>query len=63
MEFDCIGSWSMPLFLFVANLLVCHLLFVENVQASSIAFHLKDLDHSVEFCCQGPALTCVKEGG
>ena len=46
----------------VANLLVRHMVFVGNVQKSLIAYHLKDLDHSLEFCCQGPALTGIKEG-
>ena len=36
--------------------------FVENVQKSPIASHLKGLDPSREFCCQGPALICIKEG-
>ena len=41
----------------VANLLVRHMVFVENVQKSPIAAHLKDLDPSLYFCCQDPALT------
>ena len=41
----------------VANLLVRHMVFVGN-----IAFHLKGLDPSLDFCCQGPALTGIKEG-
>ena len=46
----------------VANLLVRHVVFVGTVQNSPIASHLKDLDPSLDFCCQGPALTCIKEG-
>ena len=47
----------------VANLLVCHMVFAGNVQKSLIASHLKGLDLSLDFCCQGPALTGIKEGG
>ena len=47
----------------VANLLVCHMVFVGNVQKSPIASHLKILYPSLEFCCQGTALTDIKEGG
>ena len=47
----------------VANLLVRHMVFVGNVQKSLLASHLKGLDSSLDFCCQGPALTCIKEGG
>ena len=50
----------------VANLLVCHMVFVGNVQKSSRASHLNmlnDLDPSLNFCCQDPALTGIKEGG
>ena len=47
----------------VVNLLVCHMVFVGNVQMSPIASHLKSLDPSLDFCCQGPALTSIKEGG
>ena len=46
----------------VANLLVRHMVFVGNVQKSARASHLKGLDPSLYFCCQGPALTCIKEG-
>ena len=46
----------------VANLLVRHMVFVENVQKSPIASHLKGLHPSLEFYCQGPALTGIKEG-
>ena len=46
----------------VANLLVRHMVFVGNVQKSPIASHLKGLDSSLDFCCQGPALTGIKEG-
>ena len=46
----------------VANLFVRHMVFVGNVQKSSIASHLKGLDPSHYFCCQGPALTGTKEG-
>ena len=45
----------------VANLLVRHMVFVGNVQKSLIASHLKGLDPSLDFCCQGPALTGIKE--
>ena len=41
----------------VANLLVRHMLFVGNVQKSPIEAHLKGLNPSLEFCCQG-----LKEG-
>ena len=47
----------------IANLLVRHMVFVGTVQKSSIASHLKGLDPSLDFCCQGPALTDIKEGG
>ena len=46
----------------VANLLVCHMVFVGNVQKSPIASHLKGLDPSLCFCRQGPALTGIKKG-
>ena len=36
--------------------------FVGNVQKSPIASHLKGLNPSLDFCCQGPALTDIKEG-
>ena len=39
----------------VANLLVHHMVFVGNVQKSPIA-------SSLDFCCQGPALTGIKKG-
>ena len=45
-----------------ANLLVRHMVFVGNVQKSPIASHLKGLNPSLDFCCQGPALTGIKEG-
>ena len=45
----------------VANLLVRHMVFVRNVQKSPIASHLKGLDPSLYFCCQGSALTGIKE--
>ena len=47
----------------VAKLLIRHMAFVGNVQQSPIASHLKGLDPCLEFCCQGPALTGIKEGG
>ena len=47
----------------VASRLVCHMVFVENVQKSPIGSHLKGLHPSLDFCCQGPALTGIKEGG
>ena len=46
----------------VANLLVRHMVFVGNVQKSPTASHPKGLDLSLYFCCQGPALTGIKEG-
>ena len=46
----------------VANLLVRHMVFVGNVQKSPIASHLKGLNPSLDFCCQGLALTGIKEG-
>ena len=39
------------------------MLFVGNVQKSPMVSHLKALDPSFEICCQGPALTGIKEGG
>ena len=45
-----------------ANLLVHQMVFVGNVQKSPIVSHLKGLDPSLYFCCQGPALTGMKEG-
>ena len=47
----------------VANLLVRHVVFVGNVQMSPKAFHRKGLAPSLEFSCQGPALTGMKECG
>ena len=47
----------------VAYLLARHMVFVGNVQKSPIASHLKGLDPSFEFCCQCPALACIKECG
>ena len=46
----------------VANLLVRHMVFVGNVQKSLIASHLNGLHPSLYFCCQGSALTGIKEG-
>ena len=46
---------------FVANL-IRQMVFVGNVQKSPIASHLKGLDLSLDFCCQGPALTGIKKG-
>ena len=45
----------------VANLLVRHMVFVGNVQKSPTAYQLKGLDPSLDFCCQRPALTGIKE--
>ena len=45
------------------NLLICHMVFVGNVQKLPIASHLKGLDPSLDFCCQCPALTGIKECG
>ena len=36
---------------------------IVDVQKSPIASHLKGLDPSLNFCCQGSALTGIKEGG
>ena len=47
---------------FCANLLVCHMIFVGNVQKSPIVSHLKGLDSSLHFYCQGSALKGIKEG-
>ena len=47
----------------VANLLVLHMVFVRNLQKSPIVSHLKGLDLSLNFCCQGPTLTSINEGG
>ena len=47
---------------FVANLLVRHMVFLGYIQKSPIASHLKGLDHSLDFCCQGPTLIGIKEG-
>ena len=41
----------------VANLLVRHMVFVANIKKSPIASHLKCLDPSLHFCCQGSVLT------
>ena len=41
----------------VADLLVRHMVHVGNVQKSPIASHLMGLDPSLDFCCQGLALT------
>ena len=46
----------------VANLSVRHIVFVGNIQKSPLASHLKGLDPSLYFCCQGPTLTGIKEG-
>ena len=45
----------------VANLLVRHIVFVDNVQKYPIAYHLKGLDPSLESCCQCPAFTVINE--
>ena len=45
----------------VANLLVRNMVFVRNVQKSPIASHLNGLDPSLDFCCQGLALTGIKK--
>ena len=47
----------------VTNFLVRHMICAGNVQKSPIASHLKGLDPSFEFCCQGPAFTGKKESG
>ena len=38
------------------------MVFAGDVQKSPIASHLKGLDPSLDFRCQGPALTGIKEG-
>ena len=45
-----------------ANFLVRHMVFIGNIQKSYIASYLKDLDPSLDFCFQDPALTGIKEG-
>ena len=47
----------------VANLFVRNMVFVGIVQKSAIAPHLEGLGPSLDFCCQGPALTGIKECG
>ena len=47
----------------VASLFVRHMVFVGNVEKSPIASHLKGLDSSLEFCCQGPGITGIQEDG
>ena len=47
---------------FCWNLLVRYMVFVGNIHKPPIASHLKGLDPSLDFCCQGPALTGIKEG-
>ena len=56
MHFNCILDS-------VADLLVRQMVFVGNVQKSPIVSQLKGLDPSLDFCCQGPALTGIKECG
>ena len=46
----------------VANLHVRHMVFVGNIQTSPVASHFKGLVPSLDFCCQGPALTGINEG-
>ena len=46
----------------LSDLLVRHMVLAGNVQKSPIASHLKGLDPSLDFCCQGPALTGIKKG-
>ena len=46
----------------VANLLVCHMVFVGNIQKTLLISHLKGLDHSLDFCCRCQALTGIREG-
>ena len=48
MHFSCILDPA-------TNLLICHMIFVGNVQKSSIEFHLTGLDSSFKFCYKGPA--------
>ena len=43
----------------VADLLVHHMVFVGNVRKSPRASHLKGLDPTLVFCCQGLALTAL----
>ena len=44
------------------NLLVRHIAFVENVQKSPTASHLKGLGPFRDFLCPGPAVTGIKKG-
>ena len=46
----------------VVNLLVRHVVFVGNIQKCPIASQLEGLDRSLDFCCQGSALTGIQEG-
>ena len=46
----------------VENLLVRHMVFVENVQKAPMASQLKGLDPSLDFYCLGAALIGIKEG-
>ena len=43
----------------ITNLLISHLVFVCDIQKLQVASHLKELDSSFQFCCQGPAFTCI----
>ena len=45
-----------------AKLLICHMVFVRNVQGSPLTSFLKGLDPPFEFCCKGPVLKGIKEG-
>ena len=43
----------------MTNLLIMYMDFVRDIQTPSIASHLKGLDSSFMFCCQGPAFAFI----
>ena len=45
-----------------ANLLICHMILVGNVQKFSKASCLKGFGHFLKFCYKGPALIGIKKG-
>ena len=61
------GSWDVAIpsecpFLYCCEPPRRHMVIVGNIQKSPIESHLKGLDPSLDLCCQGPALTGIKEG-
>ena len=52
------SSWI----LLQTSLFITRMVFAGNIQKPSIASHLKGLDLSLNFCCQGLVLTGVKKG-